>query len=242
MKSGGSVVLRAAVAVLGVLLLAFIVAGLFLDRLATAAANRMLAASFTVPARVEAVSLGLLTGTVVVKGMRIANPPGFSHPNFLELRKGEMSVRLASLRTDEIVVDRIRTEELIVRLERSGSRENTEEIFPRKSGKVRKGDAGKRFRVRRLLLEKTTVSFPLLAGENVVAAERVAIEEPTGREKGAVVSDVIGQIVAESIRATASDSAARAFLAPLSGLGGEAAQAGKSAGDRIKGIFKDLGK
>lgn len=241
-KAGGRVVLRAAGIALGILLLAFIVAGFFLDRLVTAAANRMLGASFTVPARVEAVSLRLLSGTVVVTGMRIANPPGFSHPDFLTLRRGEMGVRLSSLRTDEIVVDRIRTEGLTVRLEKSGSRENTAEIFSRKSGKPRKDEAGKRLRVRRLLLEKTTVSLPLLGGEKELASERVAIEEPTGKGKGELVSDVIGQIVAESIRATAGDSAGRAFLAPLSGLGGEAARAGQSAGDRIKGIFKDLGR
>lgn len=242
MNRGGSAALRAAAAVLGALLLAFLAAGFFLDRIATAAANRMLAASFTVPARADSVGVRLLAGTVVVKGLRIANPPGFAHREFLELRRGEMDVRLGSLRTDEIVVDRIRAEGLTVRLEKSGGRENTEEIFPRKPGKARKEEAGKRLRVRRLLLEKTTVSFPVLGREKEMAAQRVEIDEPTGRGKGALVSDVIGQVVAESIRATAGESAGRAFLDPLAGLGGSAAQAGKSAGDRLKGVFRELGR
>jgi len=54
---------------------------------------------------------------------------------------------------------------------------------------------------------------------------------------------LLALIVSESIRATAGESAGRAFLAPLPGLGGVAVQAaGKSAGDRIKGIFRDLGR
>ncbi len=235
-------VLRAAAIVLGILLLAFFAAGVFLDRIVTAAANRMLASSFTVPAHVDSVSLGLVTGTVVVKGLRIANPPGFSQPDFLALRRGEMGVRLASLRTDEIVVDRIRTDGLTVRLEKSGSRENTGEIFPRKPGKAGKSGAGKRLRVRRLLLENTTVSFPALGREKEVTAARVAIDEPTGRAKGALLSDVIGQIVAESIRATAGEAAGRAFLDPLATLGGGVGRAGKSAADGIGGFLKDLGR
>ncbi len=237
----GSVALRAAGIVLGILLLAFVATGLFLDRIATAAANRMLAASFTVPARVDSVSLGLVTGTVVARGLRIANPPGFSHPDFLTLRRGEMSVRLASLRTDEIAVDRIRTEGLTVRLEKSGNRENTEGVFARKPARARKAAGpGKRLRVRRLLLEGTTVSFPVLGREKEVEAERVAVDEPTGRAKGALLSDVIGQIVAESIRATAGETAGRAFLDPLATLGGGVGRAGKSAGDGIRGFLNDM--
>lgn len=238
-------ILRAVAGFLALLVLAAALLGAYLDQVATRAVNRWLSAAFPVPASVQKVSIRPFQGRIDVAGLRIANPPGFAHKEFLTLRKGEMEVRLASLRTDEIVAERVRTEGLTVRLERSGRRENAREIFAPVSGKDSKGKDGKRFRIRQLVLSEALVSFPFAGGERVATVDLITIDEPLGKEKGVLLREVIAQVVSRSVRAGAGQGVERAFLGSLSALregAGKAGQAGKSALDKIKGFFKGNGR
>jgi uncharacterized protein involved in outer membrane biogenesis len=194
---------------------------------------------------VEKVKVRLLAGNVEVTGLRIANPQGFAHREFLTLKKGELDVRLASLWTDEIVADGIRTDGLVVRLEKIDGRQNAREIFPPGSRKDSKEEMGKRFRIRRMLLKNTLLSFPVAGGEQVATVERLEIEEPLGKERSALLREVIAQVIARSVRAGAGQAVERALAGSLSAVregAGQAGRAGKSAGDRIKGLFKGSGR
>lgn len=232
---------RTALAVLGVLILLLVVAGFFSDRLATAATNRLLSESFPVPASVRSVHVGLLSGRVTLEGLRIANPAGYAHPEFLVLRRGQLHVRLLSLRSAEVVVDLIRTEGLTVRIENAAGRRNVDEIFPRKGPGGKKDEGGKRIAVRRIVLRGTTVSFPMGGGEQIASVEEIVLDEPTRKGKGVLLNDLVAQVTARSIRAAAGN-AAGSVLGSLSGLGGQTGRAGKGIPDSVGGIFKGIGK
>lgn len=57
--------------------------------------------------RVESVEIALASGRATVRGLTIANPPGFAHPNLLSLEAVKMAVDLRSLFADPLVIDTI---------------------------------------------------------------------------------------------------------------------------------------
>mgnify|MGYP001237706502 CR=1 FL=1 len=241
----GKTVVRAGAAILALFLLAVFLLGVFFDKAATRAANEWLSSAFPVPAGVEKVKVRLLSGNVEVTGLRIANPKGFAHKEFLTLKKGEMDVRLSSLWTDEIVAERLRTDGLVVRLEKVGGRQNTREVFPPGSRKEAKEEGGKRFRIRRMVLNNTLLSFPVTGGEQVATLERLEIDDPLGKEKNAHLREVIAQVITRSVRAGAGQAVERTLGVSLSAVregAGQAGRTGKSSGNRTKGLFKGDGR
>ncbi|MBI5575921.1 MAG: hypothetical protein HY896_06105 [Deltaproteobacteria bacterium] len=207
--------LRAGAGLLALFVISGFFLGYFFDRMATGAANKWLDSAFHAPASAQQVKLRLLSGDVEVAGLRIGNPSGFVHKEFMTLRKAEMDVRLLSLLSDEIVADCVRTEGLIVRLERIEGRQNAREIFRPSVGKdgkeVKEGNKkeGKRFRIRRLVLRNTLLTYPVPGGEQVATVESMEIDEPLGREKSAGLGDAIAQLAVRSLRAGAGQAAER---------------------------------
>ena len=237
--------LRAGAGVLALFVLAVLLLGIYFDQVAPRAVNGWLSSAFPVPASVQKVKVRLLAGKIEVAGLRIANPPGFAHREFLTLRKGEMDLRRTSLWTDEIVAESVRTEGLIVRLEKIEGRQNTREIFPPGPRKDSEGKDGKRFRIRRLVLLNTLLTYPVPGGEQVATVERLEIEEPLGKERSALLREVVAQVVARSVRAGAGQTVERALAGTLSAGRegtGQAGRAGKSAADKIKELFKGSGR
>lgn len=238
-------ILRVGAGFLALFLLVALLLGVYLDQAATRAVNQWLSSAFPVPASVQKVKVRLLAGTVEVAGLRIANPSGFAHREFLTLRKGEMDLRRTSLWTDELVAENVRTEGLVVRLEKIEGRQNTREIFPSGSRKDPQEKGGKRFRIRRLVFLNTLLSYPVAGGEQVATVERLEIEEPLGKERSALLREVIAQVVARSVRAGAGQSVERALAGSLSAVregAGQAGRAGKTAADKGKDLFKGSGR
>ncbi|MBI5343675.1 MAG: hypothetical protein HZB63_10280, partial [Deltaproteobacteria bacterium] len=178
--------LRTGAGFLALFVLAVFLLGVYFDQVATRAVNGWLSSAFPVPATVQKVKVRLLAGTVEVAGLRIANPSGFAHREFLTLRKGEMDLRRISLWTDEIVAESIRTEGLVVRLERIEGRQNTREIFPSVPRKDLQEKSGKRFRIRRLVFLNTLLSYPVAGGEQHGGIRRGPVED--------LVGDLLGEL------------------------------------------------
>lgn len=231
--TGGNPFLRRGVAALALLLTAFLLLGLFLDHAVTAAANRWLAASFSVPASVRKVTVSPLRGRVEAIGLRIENPPGFAQKEFLTMKRGELKVKLGSLAAGEIVAEWVRTEGLTVQVERSRGRENAREVFAQGAEKDPGKNEGKRFRIKKLILADTLVSFPFAGGQRVATLGLLTIDDPLGKDKGALLRDVVAQAVSRSLRAGAGQ-----------GLDGaeKAVRAGRSAADKVKGLFTGSGR
>ncbi len=222
--------LRAGAGVLALLVIAILLLGVWFERMATGAVNRWLSAAFPVPASLQKVKLRLPTGNVEAVGLRIGNPAGFAHREFLTLRKAEMEIRLSSLWTDEIVAENVAAEGLIVRLEKLEGRQNAREIFQSGTGKESKENEGKRFRIRRLVLRNTLLTYPVAGGEQVATVDRMEIEEPLGGN-GAHLREAIARMAVRSLRAGAGPAAERGlagFLPMARDGAGKPARAGKS--------------
>jgi len=238
-------ILRAGAGILALLAVAVFFLGIYLDRAATQAANEWLSSAFTVRAVVEKVKVRLMSGKIEAAGLRIANPNGFAHKEFLTLKKAEIDVRIASLWTGEIVADSLRGDGLIVRLEKIDGRQNAREIFSAGSSKDAKETGGKRFRIRRVELRNALLTFPVAGGEQVATVEKLEVEEPLGKGRSALLKEVIAHVVARSVRDGAGQSVERAYAGSLSAVrdgAGQPDRAGDPAGDGVKRNFKGRGR
>lgn len=238
----GRSLLRAGAVLLGLLLVASLILGAFLDRAATRAVNMWLSSAFPVPASIDKVKVRLLAGKVEGTGLKIANPPGFAHREFLTLRKGEMDIGIASLWKDEIVAESVLTDGLVVRVESRDGRRNAQEIFPAGSRKEPKEEAGKRYRIRRMVLVNTLLSYPVSGGEQVAAVERLEIDEPLGKDRSVLLREVLAQVVSRSVRYGAGQAAERMLAGSLPAVRGGAVRAGKSAGDGTRKALPGSGR
>ena len=76
------------------------VGALTLDRLVAAAVERGAETALGTETRLASARVRLATGECLLRGLEVANPPGFESPNFLTLEQGEIRVELGSLWED----------------------------------------------------------------------------------------------------------------------------------------------
>ena len=93
----------AAVAALGALLIA-----VRLDDIVRSLIERRGSALTGTPVQVEEVEIQLASGHATLRGLSIANPPGFSAPNALTLTEVGVGIDLRSLFSDPLVIDAVR--------------------------------------------------------------------------------------------------------------------------------------
>lgn len=136
-------------------------------------------AALGVPTKLDAVSIGWLSGSVAIRGMKIANPEGYQTDRLMALGGGKVACSIPSLLGDEVVVREIIIEEPELTIElkpglppRSNlgdllsSLKSKEEPAPAKKEEAKpEAGEGKKFRVDLIRVTKTKVRFHLLLGK-----------------------------------------------------------------------------
>jgi uncharacterized protein involved in outer membrane biogenesis len=78
-----------------------------LDELVQGLIERRAAALTGTPVHVESVEIALASGRASVRGLTVANPPGFTSPALLSLQAVEVDIDVRSLFADPLVIDAI---------------------------------------------------------------------------------------------------------------------------------------
>lgn len=189
------VVIGIAVAVLVLLLLALGGLILYIDRVAEVAIERAGTAALGTETSVGSVAIGLLSGDFSLKGLEVANPPGFEKGAFLSLDGGRANLDLGSLRTDTVRVPEIALDGVTVLLIRSGGKTNYATILESASGTGGRAPAeaeqpGKRFVVEQLRIRDVTARVQLAAAAGKLTELEVKVPsielENVGTETGGV--------------------------------------------------------
>lgn len=260
-----------------------LVAGMFFaDSLAEAGIEAAGAQALGVKTAVEACDVGFLSGTFAMRGLRVANPEGFGDAAFLALADASVAVSGWTLMSDTIELPSLTLNGIRVNLVHGvgGSNygalmKNLEKFQGSGSppGSAAPGSAGtaadasdeegKRFVIRRLLVEDVVVNVvPLkeLFTEVSIPIDRIELKDVgSDSDKGVLLADVAG-IVVEAILSRASVSSAlpavvgdalQGQLGQLSGLrdagtkmlddlGKQIGGVPGGVGDAIKGLTKGL--
>ena len=106
-----------------------VVAYFQIDRLAKEAIERGGSYALGSPTRLEAVTLRLIRSELELNRLRVDNPPGFTDPHFIQVERGEIHLKPASLLSRRVTVPRIELDGLTLHLEHSSAGTNYEKIL-----------------------------------------------------------------------------------------------------------------
>lgn len=201
---------------------------LYLDRIAKEVVERSGRYALGVDVSVDGVSIGLLSGALRVRGLEIANPPGFEGPHFWSLRKASLDVEPASLRRERVRVSRFAIEGVALRLERQGRRTNAgvllENLRRFESGEPADPQAppepaaeGTRFVVREMVIRDVAVHADLLGGLAKGTPDTLRLTEVRVRDVG---SETSGGVVAARLFDLAVKAVLRAVIEERNPLAG----------------------
>jgi len=191
------------IAVLLLVVLAAVVASL--DRIAKAGLEKGASAALGVETTVASLDVGVLTGSLSLEKMAVANPDGFPRGHLLKLGRADMSLQISSLLSDTVLVRRIILEEPVVTIVAKGLETNLGTILKNaESGPdapdeetAEPGAASKKFRIG--LVKITGARFEYqLAGAPGVSVKLPDIEiRDLGDEKGKglMLADLLAQLL-----------------------------------------------
>jgi hypothetical protein len=156
-------------ALLVLLVGALIVFAIYFDSLVGGAIERGGTYALGVDTKVGAALLRPLAGSLDIRRLRIANPPGFEADHFLAMRRGRFHVRIASLREDTIRVPLLALDGIDVVLENNKGQTNTDAIL-KNASRFEKGKAspaekpadGKKVIVKELVITDITAQVDIV--------------------------------------------------------------------------------
>lgn len=214
--------MKIAIRLLGALIALIVIAlagvVFYLDSLAERAIEEGAGYALGVPTHVGSVRIGLLSGSFRIRGLEVANPPGFESDHLFALRDGRLEVSPASLRQQTVVVPVFALDGVDVVLERNRGRTNASVILENlkrfESGGAKQpetaGGEGKRFVVEELVITdvraRVDVVDPIakvaeLKGVEVVIPE-IRVEKIGSENARGVLFSELSSIITKAILAS----------------------------------------
>jgi len=112
-----------------VLAVAIAVPLLYVDSLAKGALEQGASETFGTKTTLGSFKLGLLSGRVGVRNLRVRNPEGWEEKDFFAIGKGRFSVGLRTFLEDEVVAPELVLEDVALSLERTATGSNYDQIL-----------------------------------------------------------------------------------------------------------------
>lgn len=104
---------------IGLAVLAVVLAWVYVDSLAQSGVERGASYALDVPTTLDSADVGVLTGSVELSGLKVDNPEGFEADHFLKLNNADMNVSLSSLMEATVEVPSLVIQGIDLRLERT---------------------------------------------------------------------------------------------------------------------------
>lgn len=172
-----------------------------------------------VPTNLEDVHISLFGGEASLRGLQIANPPGFKSQGFMGLGQGRVAISLASLMTDTVKIPRVQLSNIRINVEQSGNKNNVEPILARaKSMGGKKGtpapqpatQKGKKFIVEYFVLEDVQVDANLdflgQASKVNLVLPKIELHNLGAEENGLSMPELVQKVVQAVLSAVKNSS------------------------------------
>ncbi len=201
--------------VVGLMVLAVVLAWVYVDRLAERGVERGATYALDVPTALASADIGLLSGNVSLSGLDVSNPEGFEAPHFLRLNEARVGVSLGSLMSNTVEVPSLVLEGIDVRLERTVDSANYRVIMDNLSrfesgSKSEPEPGGKKFVIRTIEIRNVTIHadvVPVGGALGEFAKTKVTVPEVVLRDVGSAGKPMsmaeIAAVVLKAILASA---------------------------------------
>jgi hypothetical protein len=264
MKKPVKIALGLAGALLALILIALLVAGLFIDSIARKGIEAGASYALEVNTKLDKANVGIFSGTFAMNGLSVDNPKGFNG-QFLKLGSGGVAVSLSSLTSDTVVLPKLSLANLDVDLERNASGANYKILLDNlkrlESGQKPKEPAqqgpSKKFKINEISITDVNVHLDLVGGPAGLTKVNVPIHEikltNVGSDGSGVDLPQLTSIILEAVLAAAVDKGGglipadinadlKANLQQLSGLAGVGVETVGKVGEQVTKLGGDLGK
>ncbi len=201
-------ILKLAVAVI-VLLVVLVIGVLFyVDRIAKTAIEHGGTRALDVETRVGDVHIGILSGTINISGLTIANPEGFGGGNFLDLGSGKTEVSLGSLMAQPAVLQELGLANIELYLEKKPGKTGNYEVIIANLKRFESDTSGepnqegKRFVIQQIVIRNVNVIANVLPiGGRATSLKfqvpeiRFAYDDEEGLPMGQITSTILKAIL-----------------------------------------------
>jgi hypothetical protein len=249
------------VAVLGLVVAGAIGISVFGGAIVRSAVNGTGAAMLGVPVTLKGASVSLLSGRVRLSGLHIGNPQGFKTESLFDVHTIEVKLKLSSLLSDTIVIEKILVEAPEITFERGIRQSNFGALIEGLSHKgggaekpapeAKPSDAskpGKKVVIDELTVSDGKVKLSLTAAMGFSAPVSLATisMKDIGRDsgtKGMGVTDVVQLILGTVFKSVLSavGGVGEAAADGVSAIGGAAMGGVKDVGGAAAGAVRDIG-
>lgn len=256
---------------IGLVVLALVLAWVYVDSLAERGVERGATYALGVPTTLDSADVGVLNGSVELAGLEVSNPDGFEADHFLKLDDADMDVSLGSLMEDTVEVPSLVLEGIDLRLERTLEGANYNVIMDNlsrfESGEKEEADpSDKKFVIRTIEVRSVRVrvdAVPVGGAIGDLTTAEVTLDEVVLRDVGtagepmsiAQITDVVlkailasavevgGGVLPDDVLSDIGDQLASLLDLEAMGVGGieELGEVIEGVGDSIREAGEELG-
>lgn len=218
-------------------------------------------AALKVGVSLQDVNFSLLGGSVELNGLKVQNPAGYQHPEFLTMAKAAVKLNSASVFSDTVEIEKIQFDQIQLTIEQKGvTTNNLQEILnslPKSEETAPKPDqktAGKQLHIKELFINGIEVNAKLLPipgkADTITLRLNPIVMKDLGSDKPLDVAQLSAKIL-NAIAAGVAEQGKDLLPADMvNSIGQDLAEQGikaldtagkgilEGAGGAIKGIFQ----
>lgn len=157
------------VAVVAIIVLAIVLFTIFGNQTIKIGIEKGAAAALKVGVSLDSAKLSILGGSAELNGLKIDNPSGYQHPEFLKMGKAALKMKTMSVFSDTVEIEKIQLDQVSVTIEQKGVTTNnlqeilnnlpkTKDTSPQQEPK----SAGKQLHIKELVINEVEVNAKLL--------------------------------------------------------------------------------
>lgn len=235
--------------ILVVLLIALVATvHLWIDPVAKHAIEVAGTSALGVTTTLDEINIHVFRGEATLRGLNIANPPGYEAEHFLDLGHGSVAVSLKSLGSDTVNVPTLLIEDLHVNLEKNKDGYNYEKILKNLESEPapeeqKDAGPGKSFLIREVVIRNVAVRYDVNLAVTAPTV-RVTIAEKryenVGQDHKVTLSEVMG-ILLKSVLRSIAEAGGDLPGDVVQGLGKGVGAVGKTVGKAATGAAKGVG-
>lgn len=233
---------KIALGVLILLVVAVVVVGMVIDRIAKGAVERGGTYALGVDTRVDSVSLSLMRGRLTMNGLNIDNPQGYETAHLMKSGRFELEVKTGTVFSETIEIPRFELDGLDLNIEQKLGGNNVSEVIENVSKLVGEEDPESKEEGKRLLIDSIVIRnivahvqlLPIAGKAGTLTIEVPVIElKDVSSEggKGVLVSELVQQLFPAVLAAVVDK-----------GRGVLPTDLAKDLGKDIEGLVSELGE
>ncbi|MDM7985834.1 MAG: AsmA family protein [Smithella sp.] len=198
--------------------------------------------------------LSILGGNVELDGLKIQNPSGYQHPEFLTMGKAAVQLNIKSLLSETVEIDKIQLDQIQLTIEQKGlTTNNLQEILnslPKSEGTAPQSgqsSSGKKLLIKELAINGVQVKAKLLPipgkADTVTLKLNPIVMNDLGSDKPINTAELTSKIIKAIAGGVAEQGKDLLPLDMVNSIGSGFAEQGKEIIDKAsKGVLEGVGE